>query len=272
MVWMSASASTSRVSTRRLCAFAWSARRTAVSNDVTPALDRAGGDGRRAGLGDRADRGRRPRPARTGGARAAPGGPRHPATHRAPAPRWPTTPRTGARRRRRRRPAGRAGSAGPGGSRPAGSSRSPAAPGRGPPRARPRESCPRAASCRIDSAAAASRRRWASSHDSNGAAFWRASPSSRSAPRPGRSTASRQWPCTRTSTSTVVPSGRVSRTGSPSRTAPGPSPRRISARLHRSARSGSSASANSSEASWLRAGGRSPSSRNARTAQLLRLR
>ena len=64
----------------------------------------------------------------------------------------------------------------------------------------------------------------------------------------------------------------VSTTGSPSTTPPGPSPRRISARHQRSARIGSSASAKSNEASWVRVGGRSLSSRNASTAQLFRLR
>ena len=47
-----------------------------------------------------------------------------------------------------------------------------------------------------------------------------------------------QWPWTSTSTSTVVPAGSVSRTGSPSSTAAGPSPRRISARHHRRAPQG----------------------------------
>ncbi len=50
-----------------------------------------------------------------------------------------------------------------------------------------------------------------------------AKPSSRSSPSPGSRTAALQWPRTSTSTSTVAPTGKEIRTGSPSRTAPAPS-------------------------------------------------
>ena len=91
-------------------------------------------------------------------------------------------------------------------------------------------------------------------------------------PRPASCTASSQSPRARTSTSTVAFAGSRRWTGSPPISASAPSPRRISARLQRSAPSGSSASAKSREASWVLVGGRSPRSRNASTAQLLRLR
>ena len=88
-------------------------------------------------------------------------------------------------------------------------------------------------------------------------------------PRPRRSSAR----ATSTSTSTVVPGGqrdpdRVAvEDGRRRRGRDGSPPGTTAAR-----RSGSSASAKRSDASWLRVGGRSPSSRNASSAQLLRLR
>src|SRR5690349_3205410 len=113
---------------------------------------------------------------------------------------------------------------------------------------------------------------WASSQVSNAVAPRSAIPSSRSAPRPGRATASRQDPRVTTRTSATAVPASCSTTGSPSTEPPSPSARRISDRLQRSARTGSSASPNSSAAAWLRVGGRSLSIRYASSPQLFRLR
>src|SRR6185312_9153542 len=136
----------------------------------------------------------------------------------------------------------------------------------------PRAIDPRAASCSTASDAAAACRCWASSHVSKAAPPLTVMPSSRSAPSPGRPTAAVQLPFVTTWTSTTAPGGSRSTTGSPSTDPSSPRARLISARHQRRARTGSSASANSSEASWLRAAGRSLRMRYANSPQLLRLR
>ena len=240
---------------------------------LNPGLDDAGRHRGRPGLDDRLDRGvvghlagRGPGLAHrrlNGGARGhAELGPQGLARTRRTA--WP--------RRRRRLPSGTAGSAGPGGSRRAGSSRRRGRHSRWPPRARrapstpgrPRAGPPRTRRPRVAAGRAATSRRPPPPLT--------VMPSSRSAPSPGRPTAAVQVPFITTWTSTTAPGGSRSTTGSPSTDPSSPRARLISARHQRRARTGSSASANSSEASWLRAAGRSLRMRYASSPQLLRLR
>ncbi len=88
-------------------------------------------------------------------------------------------------------------------------------------------------------------RRSLSSHASNAAEVGKFIPARRSQPRPGTCEASIQAPDASAQTSTNEPGGRQSWSGSPRRMVGSPRSRRSSARFHRSAPSGSSASENS---------------------------
>ena len=172
---------------------------------------------------------------------------------RAPSRAGLSTRRTGGLPPRRRPSDGRAGSGAPGGSRRAGSSRRRGRRSRRPDRARLAPSDPgqpRAGSPRKPQRPVAARR----------AATTRTRvppgrPARRAARRRGRRPRSAP-PHSRLSTSTSMTTSSESRstTGSPSIEALSPRQRRISARLQRRARSGSSASENNNPASWLLVG------------------
>ena len=192
--WISASASTSRDWTRSALGIRPVGEPDRGPHDATPAST-APAETAAAPASMTASTDAGPGPLRPPDARASPARPRHRATCRAPARRWPTTRRTAARPRPPHRRAGTAGSAAPGGSRPAGSSRSRGRRIRAPRRALPGPSAPgppRAGSPPPPRPGAGARR---AARTRTAAAFRDGQPSSRSAPSPGRSTASAQCPC-----------------------------------------------------------------------------